>query len=76
MASNSLVIDMSTTFESVRPLAMKDAGERLDRDVLALLDDSLAHFEATGLHLSLDDLKAWRDAVKTNPSAQLPACHV
>lgn len=36
---------------------------------------SLEHFERTGLHVTLDEVKQWAQNLKTNRNAQLPACH-
>jgi len=49
--------------------------EEAQQAVLKTLDDSVDHFEATGLHITLDEFKAWAAQVKVTPDAQLPACH-
>lgn len=36
---------------------------------------SLAHYQKTGLHITLDEMKQWANNLKTNRNAQLPACH-
>ena len=60
---------------------MKEAIERYliaeeaQQAVLQSVDDSVAHFESTGLHITLDDFKTWAKEVKANRNAQLPACH-
>ena len=36
---------------------------------------SFAHYQKTGLHTDLDEIKVWAKAVRKNRSAQLPACH-
>ena len=60
---------------------MKEAIERYLAEeeahlaVLNSVDDSVSHFEATGLHVSLDDVKAWAKEVKARRDAQLPPCH-
>lgn len=60
---------------------MKEAIERylkveeLQQVALKGVDEAVAHFEASGLHLSLDEFKTWADDVKLNRNAQLPACH-
>ena len=36
---------------------------------------SLAHYEKTGLHTTLDEVKVWAKAVRKNRSAKMPACH-
>jgi predicted transcriptional regulator len=60
---------------------MKEAIERYlkaeeaQQAALQSVDDSVAHFEATGLHITLNELKTWAKDVKENRNAQLPACH-
>lgn len=60
---------------------MKEAIERYlkveeaQQGILQSVDDSIAHFEATGLHITLDEVRAWSKELETNPDAQLPACH-
>ena len=60
---------------------MKEAIERYLKteeaqlDILKSVDESVAHFEATGLHLTLDEVKTWAQEVKANRNAVLPACH-
>jgi predicted transcriptional regulator len=60
---------------------MKEAIERYlqteeaELAMLKIVDDSVDHYDATGLHISLEEFKGWVDAVKTNPTAELPACH-
>ena len=60
---------------------MKEAIERYliaeeaQQAVLQSVDDAVAHFESTGLHITLNELKTWAKDVKENRNAQLPACH-
>ena len=60
---------------------MKEAIERYlqteeaQQAVLSSVDESVAHFEATGLHITLNEVQAWTKEVKTNRHAQLPTCH-
>jgi predicted transcriptional regulator len=60
---------------------MKEAIERYlvieeaQQTILKSVDDSIAHYEATGLHITLDEVKTWAREIKVNPNAQLPACH-
>ena len=44
--------------------------------VLQSVDDSIAHFEATGLHITHEEVKAWAKELETNPQAKLPECHL
>jgi len=60
---------------------MKEAIERYlkaeeaQQAALQSVDDSGVHFEATGLHITLNELKSWAKDVKKSRDAQLPACH-
>lgn len=42
-----------------------------DRGVAAL-----EHYDQTGLHTTMDEMKAWLDARKISQSSPLPKCHV
>jgi predicted transcriptional regulator len=61
---------------------MKDAIEKYllveeaEQAMLKIVDDSMTHFDATGLHIDLDEFKGWVDAVRVNRDAPLPICHV
>jgi predicted transcriptional regulator len=60
---------------------MKEAIERYllaeeaQQTILKSVDDSITHYEATGLHITLDEAKAWAQELKINRNAQLIACH-
>ncbi|APW47553.1 CopG family ribbon-helix-helix protein [Rhodoferax antarcticus] len=60
---------------------MKEAIERYlkaeeaQQAVMQSVDDSVTHFEATGLHITLNEVKAWSNEVKLNRNVQLPECH-
>ena len=47
----------------------------LNADMLREIDASIDHYEKTGLHITLDEVKQWAQALKTNRSAELPKCH-
>ncbi len=49
--------------------------EERQQEILKSLDDSVAHFEATGQHITLDELMGWSDAVKLDRTTQPPTCH-
>jgi len=51
------------------------AVEEAQQVILKSVDESVTHFEATGLHISFDEVKAWAQELKINRNAQLPACH-
>jgi predicted transcriptional regulator len=60
---------------------MKEAIERYidaeeaEQAALKIVDNSVSHYEMTGLHITLDEVKTWAKEVKTNRNALLPACH-
>jgi predicted transcriptional regulator len=60
---------------------MKEAIERYlkteesQQVILSSVDDSITHFEATGLHINHNEVKAWAKEIKTNRNAKLPECH-
>ena len=49
--------------------------EEAEQAVLKIVDDSITHYEATGLHITLDEYIDWIKSVKVNRNAQLPECH-
>jgi predicted transcriptional regulator len=49
--------------------------EEAQQAALKSVDEAVAHFEASGLHMSLDEFKTWVGNVKLDRNAQLPACH-
>ena len=60
---------------------MKEAIERYmdaeeaEQAALKIVDNSVSHYEMTGLHITLDEVKTWAKEVKTNRNVLLPACH-
>lgn len=50
--------------------------EEAQQAILQSVDDSFAHFEATGLHNTLDEVRAWSKELDANPNARLPPCHL
>ena len=50
--------------------------EEAQQTLMKSVDDSVAHFEATGLHITLDEFMAWTQAVQSHRDATPPACHV
>jgi hypothetical protein len=47
----------------------------LDAVFIEIADAAWADYEETGLHITLDEAKAWARALKTEPSATLAPCH-
>ena len=60
---------------------MKEAIERYltqeeaEQVVLQSVDAEIAHFEASGQHIDLGDVKAWAQEIKQNRQATLPPWH-
>jgi hypothetical protein len=44
-------------------------------DVIQSVDDAISHFEATGLHITLDEFIGWTQTVKFDRDARPPSCH-
>lgn len=61
---------------------MKEAIERYleaeeaQQSILKSIDASVSHYEATGLHITLDEAKAWAEELKVNRNAKLLTCHI
>ena len=50
--------------------------EEAQQILMKSVDDSVAHFEATGLHITLDEFMAWTQVVQSKRDATPPAGHV
>lgn len=37
--------------------------------------DAQEHYDATGLHTTHEEMRAWAKSLSTNPNAKLPICH-
>ena len=49
--------------------------EEAEQAYIAAAAASLAHFQKTGLHTTLDEVKDWAKALRKNRRAKMPACH-
>lgn len=49
--------------------------EEAEQRFIAAGEASLEHYQKTGLHITLDELRTWAKDVKDNPAAPMPACH-
>ncbi len=49
--------------------------EEEEQTLLKMVDESIEHFERTGLHTTEEEIDAWIVALKSNPHAPLPVCH-
>jgi hypothetical protein len=45
-------------------------------EVLRMVDEGFEHLERTGLHITLEEFKAWVDAIQVDPNAPEPVCHL
>lgn len=50
--------------------------EEAQQATLRLIDEGNAHFEATGLHVTTQDMRAWLTAVRTDSAAPRPISHL
>lgn len=46
-----------------------------ERAVLDRVDAGINHYEATGLHITLDEMRTWAKSIRLDRNTQLPACH-
>ena len=49
--------------------------EEAEQMAVNIATASIEHYKKTGLHVTLDEVKAWAKSVKTNRNAQMPPCH-
>jgi len=49
--------------------------EEARQNFIAAAEASFEHYKETGLHVSLEEISTWVDAVQTNPDAPVPPCH-
>ena len=49
--------------------------EENEQAVLSIVDNSAHHYEATGLHITMAEMRLWKDAVKADRTVKLPTCH-
>jgi predicted transcriptional regulator len=52
------------------------AEEEREQAILKRVDDANEHFERTGLHITLDEVKTWITELRINPNAKLAECHI
>lgn len=51
------------------------AQEEARQNFIQAAEASYEHYRETGLHLTLDEMNAWAEAVQLDPQADLPECH-
>ena len=76
---NNDVIDK--LYEQANEAANKKRGYALTEDeiqsnFIRAGEESDKHAEATGLHVTSDEVNAWVESLKSNPNAKIPTCHV
>ena len=49
--------------------------EEARQNFIAAAEASFEHYKVTGLHISLDEVGGWVDAVQTAPDTALTTCH-
>lgn len=50
--------------------------KEIEQKQIVLAMKSLEHYDATGLHVTLDEMKAWLKARKIDRNTPVPACHI
>ncbi len=50
--------------------------EENGRAVITAAEKSLKHYQRTGLHTTLEELKDWAHAVRRSRTEKMPACHM
>jgi predicted transcriptional regulator len=58
--------------EAIARYIKDEEAEQAAMDVAAA---SLLHYQQTGLHTRLDELKTWATAVRKDRSVKMPTCH-
>jgi hypothetical protein len=48
----------------------------IEQRQIELALESLNHYQTTGLHVTLDELKEWVKAVAVDPKTPMPKCHL
>ena len=49
--------------------------EEAEQRFIAAGEASLKHYQKTGLHITLDELRTWAKDAKKHPNAPMPECH-
>ena len=58
--------------EAIQTYLVKEEAQQAE---IHRAEQSIAHYKATGLHITLDELSTWVQAIQVNPEAPVPACH-
>lgn len=49
--------------------------EKSEQAVLKIVDGSALHYETTGLHITIAEMRLWKELLKTDRAAKLSPCH-
>ena len=66
----------STHFVMKEAIQMYLAREEAEQEQIQRAVRSLAHYEETGLHVTLEELNTWVKAIAIDPKTPMPICHV
>jgi hypothetical protein len=69
------VIAMPLTFETRLAVNGPVKQEENEHAAIAACAASLDHYQITGLHTTLDELKEWTQSVRKDRRVQMPVCH-
>lgn len=69
------VIAMPLTFEKRLAVNVPLKEEENERAAIAASTASLDHYQKTGLHTTLDELKEWARTVRKDRRVKMPVCH-
>lgn len=50
--------------------------EEIQLNFIRAAEESANHMDKTGLHVTSGEMAAWVEALKSNPNAPIPQCHV
>jgi predicted transcriptional regulator len=65
----------STHFLMIEAIQKYIAAEEAEQQAIDTAVRAMEHFKKTGLHTTLDEMKAWAKAVKADRSTAMPTCH-
>ena len=75
---NSLAVARKRTSHYLMKEAIQEyiKREEIHQNFIRAGEESDKHAEATGLHVTSDEVNAWVESLKSNPNAKIPTCHV
>jgi hypothetical protein len=54
---------------------MKNTPEEIEQNFIAAAEESLDHYEKTGLHVTLEEMRDWMNAKKLDKNAPMQQAH-